>query len=93
MLSLSEREKNGIKIIEKAASKKNAHFFIDSGEGREYSTDTISIMNMSGWLIPTERKSEFETISDDDRWNDTWDAFFCFAKWYIVDDEILIDFS
>jgi len=89
MISFEEKEKNGLDFVEQAAATLSSHFFLDSGEGRDLETETLYLMDFSGWLIPDVQKEEFESS---DRWDNKWNSFFVFAKWKDDSGKISIEF-
>ena len=48
------------KIVQSSASKTDCVFFLDTGEGRDFSYKNIYCEDLSGWLIPKLLVSKFE---------------------------------
>jgi len=93
MISFEEKEKNGDALVEQAARALSSQFFIDCGEGRDLETDTLYLMDFSGWLIPLDKKDIFSAIPKQDRHSSTvWDDYFVFAEWRNHSGDISIDF-
>jgi hypothetical protein len=90
MVDFETKEKNGNELIDATALLLDARFFLDCGEGRDCETDTLYLMDMSGWLIPFGTVDEFVRA---DRQDDKWDEFFVFAEWRKEGNDILIDFN
>lgn len=83
-------------VVQNAAGKTGAVFFLFAGEGNEQENGGMEMMDMSGWLIPESDANEFEVAwkqskrqSDLDKWSD----FFTFAKWSNSDGAISVSFS
>ena len=91
MLSLKQKSDNFTVILREAAEYHGCVFMEDSGEGNELETDTILFENVSGWLIPFDKRDEFSTSSD--RHAEKWNDFFRFAEWYKEGNDIRIDFK
>ena len=68
-------------IVQEAAEKKNCVFFLDSGDGREFETETIEGEDLMGWLIPKEKVPAFEKEWETNDVSDDWSDFFCWAIW------------
>ena len=69
-------------IVQSYAYTLGKVFFLDSGEGYEIITDELDGENISGWLVPLKKSSEFETLwknRDEDATED-WDKYYCFAE-------------
>jgi len=96
-LDFEAKERNGDALVEAAAAVLGSRFFIDCGEGRDIETDTIYLMDLSGWLVPADKIGEFLKTARNDRWGDVWREFFCFAEWRMDSnsegDDIKIDFK
>lgn len=48
------------RLVQHEAEKRNAVFFLDCGEGRDFETDSIEGEDLRGWLIPSEKADTFE---------------------------------
>ena len=77
----SEKFNNFFTIVQNAAKKKNAVFFLEAGDGRDFETNDIEGEDLQGWLIPRERAILFETKWRNNSVNGEWEEFFCFAVW------------
>lgn len=79
----SEKFINFFSIVQSFAHTLGKVFFIDTGEGHEIITDELDGEDLSGWLIPVEKASEFEELWKN--WNEDtpgdWDQYYCFAEW------------
>ena len=80
-------------IVQNYAAKINCIFFLDTGEGHDYTSDDLICQDLSGWLIPKTSSSEFE--KDYLKYNnlDNWDNHYKFAVWNIENSNISIDFK
>jgi len=91
MLTLDQKSDNYTALLLEAAKALDCVFFDDCGEGHGLETDTVFYEDVSGWLIPIERRNEFESTPD--KRNGMWDDFFVFAEWRKDGDDIKIDFN
>ena len=69
-------------LVQESAKRKDSVFFLDAGDGNEFSTDEMSGENLLGWLIPEAEAKAFENVYESwgdipDRWSDNY----CAAKW------------
>ena len=46
-------------IVQEKARSLQSIYFLDSGEGREYFGNGIEAEDVSGWLIPEDKVTEF----------------------------------
>lgn len=73
-------------IVQSKANDLQSIYFLDSGEGREYFGDGIEAEDVSGWLIPKDKVTEFTPLWEersDELFDDKWDEFYVFAEWQI----------
>jgi hypothetical protein len=47
-------------LVQAKAKALNKVFFLDSGEGRDFSTENMEGEDLSGWLVPENQADEFE---------------------------------
>ena len=87
-----KRFENFFELVQAAAKKQNAVFFLDCGEGREIETETLSGEDLSGWLIPDEKAVAFEKVFQTGDVPGEWAQFICFASWLDVDGTVEIRF-
>ena len=81
-------------MIQNKASEMNCTFFLDCGEGNDYSDDTIECENLTGWLIPNEKRDEFEAVFlSNDSIDDKWAEFLSLVKWEHNNNSIRILFT
>ena len=85
-LRIQENRKflNFWEIVQKEASKHDAVFFLDSGEGNEIVTSEINAEDLSGWLIPKSKVEEFDILFkkfDNETISKTFDSFYVIASW------------
>lgn len=61
-------------LVQQEAAKKDAVFFLECGEGHEFSTDRLEGEDLRGWLIPNGKADRFEKEwlrgSPGDEWAD-----------------------
>lgn len=79
-------------LVQKKAAEKGSVFFLDSGDGNEFETETMEGENLQGWLIPLSKVDEFERIWKEHAEDDDFVEFFCWAEWVEVKGEIEIRF-
>lgn len=81
-------------LIQEAAAKENAKFFMDAGEGNELITEEFEGENFSGWLVPTNIAKSFEhDWKMKNAHKDVWDEFYCYAEWKEEKELIKIEFN
>ena len=69
-------------LVQAEAEKENGVFFLDSGDGNSFSTETIEGEDLMGWLIPKSEADEFERLfSAWDNIPDKWKDRFCWVLW------------
>jgi hypothetical protein len=81
------------KLVQQSASKRNAVFFLDCGEGRDIETESLSGEDLCGWLIPKENANEFQSEFLSRSISDKWSKYVCFAVWSQSGTAIHIDFQ
>ena len=82
-LSFKQKTDNYTAFLAAEAAKIGCVFLEDSGEGRDLETDTMSLEDVTGWLVPLGTPPE-EGKTDDN---------YCCAEWKIGDNhEISIEF-
>ena len=72
-------------IVQDAARKQNRVFFLDSGDGHDFETDTLEGEDLMGWLIPKDFVSEFKKEWETGNVSDSWSDFFVWAIWENAD--------
>lgn len=72
-------------IVQSEAAKIGKVFFLDCEEGHDGNVNGMEICNLSGWLIPSDKANEFETLWEKEMEDDEWSDFFVFAKWKYED--------
>lgn len=68
-------------IVQDAAEKKNSVFFLDTGDGRDFETDTLEGEDLMGQLISKEKVSAFEKEWQGGDVSDDWSDFYVWAIW------------
>ena len=85
MLGLKTQESNKFnaffEIVQKKASEKDCVFFLDSGDGNDFETESMEGENLQGWLVPKTKAEEFEKIWKANNEDDEWADYFCWAEW------------
>ena len=89
MRGLRTQETNKFKkffsIVQDAAVKKDCVFFLDSGDGRDFETDSLEGEDLMGWLIPKDKADDFEKEWETGDVSDDWSDFFTWAIWEDAD--------
>ena len=67
--------------LQKEADNNGCVFFLDCGEGREFSTDILEGEDLTGWLIPKSKADEFGRLFADDANLDEWSEYLTFCEW------------
>lgn len=90
----SLRFHNFFRLVQDAAAACGAVFFLNSGEGRDITTESLDGEDLFGWLIPTSRAGDFEKVWRDpmQKVPDEWGEFLCFAEWEQTDNGLAINF-
>lgn len=78
-------------LVEKEAGKKDAVFFLDSGEGRDFESDEMEGENLSGWLVPNSEAKKFETAYMERADLSEWIDSYAWASWENKDGEIVVN--
>lgn len=68
-------------MVQNEAHKHKSVFFLDCEEGDDGIVGNTQVCRLSGWLIPQNRASEFESVWKKEMEDDTWADFFCFVDW------------
>ncbi|MBQ8374597.1 MAG: hypothetical protein IJX98_03350 [Clostridia bacterium] len=89
----STKFKNFFSIVQKAARRRNAIFFLEAGDGRELQTELFEGEDLQGWLIPEDKVDDFEKSWKEGKIEEKWEEFFCFAVWNKNQDNITIKFE
>ena len=83
-----------MKIVQKEAAKSNKCFFINSGEGHDFETETMEGEDLFGWLIPIARKKEFISVNSSPNFLDEkWESSEIFEIWSEIVGDIAILFK
>lgn len=73
--------KNFFKLVQDRANERNCVFFLDSGDGNEFETESMEGENLQGWLVPQSKADEFEIIWRNNEEDDEWVEFFRWVEW------------
>lgn len=79
--------------VQDEAKKQNKVFFLDTGEGKEISTNEFEGENLSGWLIPKQKANTFETTWRNYDNLDKWDEFYVYEIWQFNENKLKISFE
>ena len=95
--SEGEKFKNFFALVQEEAKKKDAIFFLESGDGRDFEYGDLDCADLFGWLIPAAEADEFEGIwkknPRDLKALDRWYDVLGFAEWEMGDGKIEIQFN
>jgi hypothetical protein len=72
-------------IVQDTAKKEGCVFFLDAGDGRDFTTDTLEGEDLMGWLIPNDKLSDFEKEWETGDVSDDWSDFYVWAIWENAD--------
>lgn len=92
----NERFERFFSVIQQAAQEKHAVFFVFAGEGHTFTTSNMEGEDLSGWLIPDEKATEFER-----QWQQNnslaalqeWVDYFVWAVWSFESGTLLVQFE
>lgn len=77
----SEKFNTFFSAVQDAAKKEKKIFFLDAGDGNEFSTDEMEGEDLLGWLIPEDQAedfaSEFENFKEAEEWDDFYVTVDC----------------
>ena len=68
-------------LVQEQAKRENCIFFLDCGEGRDFSSEMMEGEDLSGWLIPTPIAAKFERQFLKDEIAEEWTKYVAFAIW------------
>lgn len=85
--------KNFFSLVQQKAYENKKVFFLDSGQGNEFSTDTIEGEDLCGWLIPEKDVSVFEKKWKAFKALDEWEDYFVYVDVSYVDEVLKIQFN
>lgn len=80
-------------IVQSEAKKNGNIFFLDCGEGRDFTTSDMEGEDLSGWLIPEKDEEEFTPLFESGNIPADWDEMFVFCIWEKRDGEIAVEFK
>lgn len=76
--------------VQLEAERLGCVFFLDTQESGERVINGVEVMDLSGWLIPIDKASEFEKIWSEQKEDDDWVDYYVFAY---ADDKRNISFG
>jgi len=68
-------------LIQQEAAKKKAVFFLECGEGHDFSTDHLEGEDLRGWLIPNTQADRFEKEWKAGSPGEEWADYIAWATW------------
>ncbi len=68
-------------LVQAEAEKRQAVFFLECGEGNDFSTDGIEGEDLRGWLIPEGQADKFEREWSKGDPGDEWEDNIAWALW------------
>ncbi len=80
----TQEENNFIAFFERvqdAAAKRHSVFFLECGEGNEFSAKGIEGEDLRGWLIPESKADRFERIWLKENPGEEWENNIAWAIW------------
>ena len=69
------------KLVQAEARKLNSVFFLECGEGNDFSGDNIEGEDLRGWLIPAKQADTFERAWMNGDPGDEWENHIAWALW------------
>lgn len=79
--------------MQAAAEEKDAIFFLDTSEGNEKLFGNMEVSDLSGWLVPNEKVTDFQCVWVNHREDDNWIDYYCFAIPKVTGKRVEIEFS
>lgn len=89
----SEKFRRFWNIVQKTASNQGKRFFLECGEGREFSNEEMEGEDVRGWLIPTNEIDEFKPEWEADNVTDKWIYNIFRAEWSDTNGNITVEFK
>ena len=68
-------------LVQEEARKKHSVFFLECGEGNDFSEDNIEGEDLRGWLIPEKKADQFERIWLKSSPGEEWENNIAWALW------------
>lgn len=68
-------------LVQAEAEKQKAVFFLECGEGNDFSADDIEGEDLRGWLIPRGQADAFERAWTKGDPGDDWESNIAWAQW------------
>ena len=69
------------KLVQAEAKKLNSVFFLECGEGNDFSGDNIEGEDLRGWLIPVKQADNFERAWMNGDPGEEWESHIAWALW------------
>lgn len=77
----NEKFERFFQLVRDAAAKQGCVFFVDCGEGNEFSNADMEGENLSGWLIPESDVNRFRPGFLQNDVSEQWDDRMRFLRW------------
>lgn len=81
------------KLVQEEAKKLHSVFFLECGEGNDFSADHIEGEDLRGWLIPEEQADRFERIWLMEEPDEKWENNIAWALWSGKPNNLEIEFK
>lgn len=90
----STKFKKYFELVQEEAQKINHTFFLECGEGNEFSNDNMECEDLRGWLIPNKPDviKSFEEEFNNDTVSDKWIDYIKWVEWKTINDTVIISF-
>jgi len=92
----SEKFEVFFQLVQEAAAKEGAVFFLDAGEGRDIVTDDLEGEDLTGWLVPEAQAEAFEAAWQESSTPEAlqaWEDLFLWAEWELQGKMVRIAFK
>lgn len=80
-------------LVQNCASARHCVFFLECGDGRDFSGEEMEGEDLQGYLIPKEKADDFEREWLSDQIGERWEDCFCFAVWKMTEHALTVDFE
>ena len=80
-------------IVQQEAEKTHSVFFLDCGEGREFSYENIEGEDLRGWRVPEEKATQFEQEWLRGEPSDEWEDNIEWAVWNLPLTNLTVSFK
>ncbi len=84
---------NFFSVVQETARREGCVFFLQAGDGNEFTTDTMEGEELMGWLVPNDKAEEFERLWMEKKETDDWTDFFRWAEWNLNGETVEVRFA